>query len=41
MLFRSDQASLDAWEGAGGADRDVRRRRDDPTGGQTDLTQFD
>ena len=36
-----DQASLDAWEGAGGADRDVRRRRDDPTGGQTDLTRFD
>jgi len=36
-----DQASLDAWEGAGGTDRDVRRRRDDPTGGQTDLTQFD
>ena len=36
-----DQASLDAWEGAGGADRDARRRRDDPTGGQTDLTQFD
>ena len=36
-----DQASLDAWKGAGGADRDGRRRRDDPTGGQTDLTQFD
>jgi len=36
-----DQASLDAWEGADAADRDARRRRDDPTGGQTDLTQFD
>ena len=36
-----DQASLDAWEGTGGADRDGRRRRDDLTGGQTDLTQFD